>query len=46
MVQKKNTLTKTGIVALLACVCCISDRVADRAEMSEAILFVKDISAF
>lgn len=23
MVQKKNTLTKTGIVALLACVCCI-----------------------
>ena len=23
MVQKKNTLTRTGIVALLACVCCI-----------------------
>ena len=23
MVQKQNTLTKTGIVALLACVCCI-----------------------
>ena len=23
MTQKKNTLTKTGIVALLACVCCI-----------------------
>ena len=23
MVQKKNTLAKTGIVALLACVCCI-----------------------
>lgn len=23
MIQKKNTLTKTGIVALLACVCCI-----------------------
>lgn len=23
MVKKKNTLTKTGIVALLACVCCI-----------------------
>ena len=23
MVQKKNTLTKTGIVSLLACVCCI-----------------------
>ena len=23
MTQKQNTLTKTGIVALLACVCCI-----------------------
>ena len=23
MTQKQNTLTKTGIVALLACICCI-----------------------
>mgnify|MGYP003266369675 FL=1 len=33
-------------IVYLSCVWSISDRVADRAEMSEAILFVKDISAF